>query len=133
MMLMLLLPVLAHADPAATVRGYFDALGKNDFPRALSLTAGEAQLRTAHMVGTLKQQAAAAKARVELKVKKVEVLPSPPPGADGTVPVVVQFDIDVVGKKWIFSRVARKLAGRAQFYVAAAEPSRIVAIEGRIE
>ena len=118
------------------MRGYFDALGKNDFPRALSLTAGAAQSRTEHMMGTLKQQAAAAHARVELKVKHVEVSQAPPEHlAEGLpVPVDVQFDIDVVGRKWIFSRVARKLSGRAQFFVACASPApRIIAIEGKIE
>ena len=127
--LLLFLP-LAHAQPTPeqTVRGYFDALGRNDFNRALSLTAGEAQERTARMVGTLQQQALANDAKVILKVKRVEVAPQQAP--DG--PVEVSFDIDVVGKKWIFSKVARKLNGRAQFYVDSDAP-KIVAIEGRID
>jgi len=121
-------------DPAATVRGYFAALGNNDFKRALSLTQGDAQARTEHMVGTLHRQAAAAHARVELKVKKVEVSPPAAQTADGTpVPVEVTFYIEVIGKKWIFSRVARKLAGRAQFLVASASPEpRIISIEGKL-
>jgi hypothetical protein len=129
LVVLLFLP-LAHAQPSAeqTVRGYFDALGKNDFNRALALTAGEAQARTARMVGTLQQQAAANDAKVILKVKRVEV--APPQEPDG--PVEVSFDIDVVGKKWIFSKVARKLNGRAHFYVDSDEP-KIVAIEGRID
>jgi hypothetical protein len=128
MALLLVLP-LAHAQPSPeqTVRGYFDALGRNDFRRALALTAGKAQARTAQMVGNLQQQAAANDAKVIVKVKRVDV--APPAQPDG--PVEVSFDIDIVGKKWIFSKVARKLNGRAQFYVDAFLP-RIVAIEGRI-
>jgi hypothetical protein len=141
-LLLALFAITAHADPsgdraadpAATVRGYFAALGANDFKRALSLTSGDAQARTERMVGSLHRQAAAAHARVELKVRKVEV--SPPAGqtADGTpVPVEVSFDIDVVGKRWIFSRVARRLNGRAQFLVASASPEpRIISIEGKL-
>ena len=122
-------------DLAEPVRGYFQALARNDFPRAISLTVGAAQERTEHMVGTLRRQAAAAHAHVELKVRSVEVSPpSRDQVADGEpVPVDVQFDIDVVGRKWFFSRVARKLSGRAQFYVASAAPARIVAIEGNLE
>jgi hypothetical protein len=126
----------SSTDPAATVRGYFEALGRNDFNRAISLTAGSAQQRTLRMVGTLKQQAAAAQAKVELQVKRVAVSHPPPERmAEGLpVPVDVEFDIAVVGRKWFFSKVARHLAGRAQFYVAAALPTpRIIAIEGKIE
>jgi hypothetical protein len=137
-----LLSITAHADstgaqaadPAATVRGYFAALGANDFKRALSLTQGDAQARTERMMGTLHRQAAAAHAKVELKVRKVEV--SPPAGqtAEGTpVPVEVRFDIEVIGKKWFITRVARKLAGHAQFLVASASPEpRIISIEGKL-
>jgi hypothetical protein len=134
--LCLLLPLGAarsQPDPATTVRGYFAALGRNDFQGALSLTEGAAQERTAHMVGTLREQAAAHSAKVELKVKRVEV--SPPANeaeANGTVPVEVRFDIDVVGKKWLFHKVARTLAGKAQFYVNE-DAARIVAIEGNLE
>jgi hypothetical protein len=117
-------------DAAATVRGYFDALSHNDFQRALSLTAGPALERTQKMVGTLRQQAAAAHARVELNVKRVEVSP-PQAVRTPPIPVEVSFDIDVVGKKWWFKKVARTLAGRAQFYVDGVAP-RIVAIEGRL-
>jgi hypothetical protein len=131
--ILLLFSMLAPAhsqsgpDAVLTVRGYFDALGHNDFQRALSFTAGAAQERTANMVGTLKQQAAAANANVELKVKRVDV--SLPVADNG--PVDVAFDIDVIGKKWIFKKVAKKIAGHAQFYVATDAP-RIVAIEGRL-
>jgi long-subunit acyl-CoA synthetase (AMP-forming) len=83
------------------------------------------------MVGTLKRQAAAAGAHVELKVKQVRVQTAQRRAEGLPVPVDVQFDIDVIGKKWIFSKVAKKLAGRAQFLVAGS--SRIVGIEGNIE
>jgi hypothetical protein len=127
----------SHAQPhgaGETVRGYFEALGKNDFQRALSLTVGAAQERTARMVGSLKSQARAADARVELKVRRLRVAERPERLEAGLpVPVDVDFDIDVVGRKWWFSKIARRLAGTAQFYVASSVEPRIVAIEGKLE
>jgi len=121
-----------HAQGAlsapSVVRGYFAALEHKDFHRALSLTAGAAQERTALMVGTLNREAAQHHAEVELHVTKLEVA-NPAPAPNGTAPVQVSFDIDVIGKKWIFRKVARRLTGQAQFYVAA---DQIVAIDGRI-
>lgn len=124
-----------QADAASTVRGFFDALAKNDFKRALSLTMGAAEARTARMVGDLRQQARDHHADVELKVRSLHVEPPRPEPLEAglPVPVDVEFDIDVVGKKWVFRKVARKLAGRAQFYVGGAGAPRIVAIEGSID
>jgi hypothetical protein len=121
------------SDPTATVRGYFEALAKNDYQRALALTQGAAQRRTATMVGALEKAAKAADAHVELKVRRVLVGPPPTRIEQGLpVPVDVTFDIDVVGKKWHFSKVARKLAGKAQFLVAGSA-ARILAIDGALE
>jgi hypothetical protein len=122
----LVLPIaVGHAqEPANLVRGYFAALEHKDFSRALSMTAGTAQACTANMVGTLERQAAEHHADVEVKVQRLEVgSPSNP----GMVPV--RFDIDVIGKKWIFRRLARKLSGTATFRLAASG-DRIVAIDG---
>jgi len=127
-------PLAARADgPCSTeaVRGYFAALDRQDFSGAIALTDGAAQTRTSQMVDTLKSEAAAHNARVEVKVKKVDVRSPGAPDARG-VPISVAFRIDVVGKKWCFSKVARKLDGEARFYVDPQHPDRIVAIEGRI-
>jgi hypothetical protein len=123
----------AHAEPGPTaaVRGYFSALARQDFSGAIALTDGAAQKRTCNMVDKLKSEAAAHNARVEVKVTTLEVQAPGEPDARG-VPVPVAFHIDVVGHKWCFSKVARKLDGQARFYVDPARPDRIVAIEGRI-
>ena len=134
--LLLLVPTVGRAQspptatPLAIVRGYFEALGRNDFGHALSLTAGAAQARTLRMFQTLKQQAAEHSASVELKVRALRIAQRPSAGT--TVPVDVTFDIDVVGHKWMFSRVARKIAGSAQFLVEPSAQRGIVAILGSI-
>jgi hypothetical protein len=114
-------------EPAALVRGYFQALEKKDFGKALALTIGGAKAQTQHMVGTLEQEAAAHHAEVELKVKKLDVQPH----GDGRG-VEVDFAIDVVGKKWFLHKVARKLSGKAEFKVAQ-NGDHIEAIDGNIE
>ena len=121
----------AETSPSAAVRGYFQALGRQDFSGALALTDGAAQTRTSHMVETLKSEAAAHHARVEVSVTHLDVRAPGAPEARG-VPVPVVFHIDVVGKKWCFSKVARTLDGEARFYVDPARPDRIVAIEGKL-
>jgi hypothetical protein len=121
----------AEANPAAAVRGYFEALGHQDFGRALALTDGAAQARTSRMVDTLKSEAAAHNARVDVKVTRLDVQAPGAPDARG-LPVPVAFHIDVVGHKWCFSKVARQLDGEARFYFDPARPERIVAIEGKI-
>jgi hypothetical protein len=76
----------------------------------------------------------AADAKVELKVRRLRVAEREQQLEAGLpVPVDVDFDIDVVGKKWLFSKVARKLAGTAHFYVASLDRPRIVAIEGNLQ
>jgi hypothetical protein len=129
-----LLPSVSRATSAPdTVRGYFAALEQRDFRRALDLTAGTALERTNHMIDRLASEAAAWHAQVEVKVRSLHVEPA---GAVGEqpVPVDVSFDIDVIGRKWMFRRLARRLTGTARFLVdeAAAQP-RIVAIVGRID
>jgi hypothetical protein len=134
LLLTLVAPVaLAHAEPnpCAAVRGYFAALGRQDFGGALALTNGSAQARTSTMLDQLKHEAAANHARVDVKVTRLDVRAPGEPDARG-LPVPVAFHIDVVGHKWCFSKVARKLDGEARFYFDPAHPDRIVAIEGRI-
>jgi hypothetical protein len=120
------------SGPCEAVRGYFAALDRQDFNQAIALTDGSAQARTSKMVHQLKTEAAAHNAKVEVKVKSLDVR-SPGSAEARGVPVPVNFSIDVVGKKWCFSKVARKLAGEARFYVDPAHPDRIVAIEGQLE
>lgn len=130
-------PLAAAAEPApsAAVRDYFSALGRQDFSKALALTDGAAQARTARMVHTLESEAAAHHARVEVAVTRLDVRAPGAPEARG-VPVPVSFHIDVVGHKWCFHKVARTLDGEARFYVdpsrANADGGRIVAIEGKL-
>ena len=121
----------AEAGAIAAVRDYFRALNRQDFGGALALTAGAAQSRTSRMVDTLKSEAAAHHARVEVKVTTLDVRAPGTPDARG-VPVPVAFHIDVVGHRWCFSKIARTLDGEARFYVDPARPDRIVAIEGRL-
>jgi hypothetical protein len=122
----------AHAEPADAVKGYFQALDRQDFSRALAYTDGAAKGRTSRMVETLKSEAAQHNARVEVKVKRLDVRSPGAPEPGRGVPVPVAFHIDVVGHKFCFSKVARKLDGEARFYIDPARPDRIVAIEGNL-
>jgi hypothetical protein len=126
--------VAAHAEAAPTdaVRTYFQALDRQDFGKALAICAGDAQQQTSTMVNKLRNEAAAHNAKVEVRVKHLDVRSAGSPEARG-VPVSVAFHIDVVGKKWCFSKVARKLDGQARFFVDPARPDRIVAIDGRLD
>src|SRR4051794_7204909 len=82
------------ADATGPVKGYFAALDRQDFSRALALTGGSAQARTSRMVQTLQQQAAEQHARVEVKVRSLAVR-SPGVAEPGRgVPVPVSFRID---------------------------------------
>jgi hypothetical protein len=129
-MLALVLPGRrAHASAPAVVRGFFAALERKDFGRALALTEGAAKARTANLVGTLHRAAQQHHAELEFRVKRLDV-DQPYASAVGATPVRVHFDIDVIGKRWIFRKVARKLTGRANFYVAA---NQIVAIHGKLD
>jgi hypothetical protein len=126
--LLLMMAKATAADPSALVRSYFEALRRGDFPRALALTDGAAQARTARMVARLRDEAAAKHATVELRLRQLQLALIPADG--GSAPVDVQFAIDVVGHKWIFSRVARRLQGHAQFLV---EDERITQIDGWLD
>ncbi len=118
----------AHAQcrlAPAVIRGYFAALERKDFGGALRLTTGGAQARTAHMLGTLERQAAAEHADVELRVRRLDLSPA------SVGPVQVTFDIDVIGRKWLFHKVARTLRGTARFLVR--DDGRIAAIDGALD
>lgn len=135
LLLAVLAPVAARAEaaPAEAVRGYFEALDHQDFQRALALTRGAAQRRTSRMVSTLQREAAAHDARVEVKVKALAVRAPGEVEPGRGVPVPVEFEIDVIGHKWFFHKVARRLEGEARFWVDPERPDRIVAIDGRLE
>jgi hypothetical protein len=118
----------AHAqEPTALVRGYFAALERSDFSKAIRLTQGAAQKSTEHMVGTLQSQAAQHHAEVELKVQRLDVRPN-----DDGQRVKVEFNIDIIGKKWVFKKVARTLAGTAEFKIAE-NGDHIEHIDGNLE
>src|SRR5689334_322838 len=120
----------AEAGPTDAVRTYFAALDRQDFGKAIAVTDGSAQTRTCQMVERLKSEAAAHNAKVEVRVTHLDVRSPGSPDSRG-VPVPVAFKIDVVGKKWCFSKT-RKLDGAARFYVDPAHPDKIVAIEGHL-
>lgn len=124
-------PLTAHADACSTVRGYFAALDRQDFTTAIAMTNGTAQSSTSQMVEDLKRQAAKNHARVEVKVKRLDVSVAQQAEARG-VPVPVSFHIDVVGHKFCFHKVARQLDGQARFFVDPSGSGRIVAIEGKL-
>jgi hypothetical protein len=126
--LVLALAASARAqEPTALVRGYFAALERSDFSKALGLTQGAAQQRTQHMVGTLQHEAAEHHAEVELKVQRLDVSPN-----DDGQHVRVVFHIDIIGKKWVFKKVARTLAGTAEFKIAE-NGDHIDHIDGQLE
>jgi hypothetical protein len=128
----LFLPAFARAgNPSVTVRSFFDALEHKDFDRALAFTGGDAALRITRLFQHIDAEAQAHHAQVEVKVRSLSIAERAPDDS-GEIPVEVSYDIDVIGKKWIFRKLARKLTGTAQFYVDASEP-RIVAIIGRLE
>ena len=98
-----------------------------------ALTQGSAKARTSSMIDRLKKEAAEHHVNVEVRVKHLDVRTPGPPEPRG-VPVPVAFDIEVIGKKWCFSRIALRLNGEARFYVDPARPDdRIVAIDGRLD
>lgn len=128
----LLLPSLARAGaPSSTVRDFFAALEHRDFPRALAFTDGTASGRVSRLLAHIDREAARHHAQVEFKVRSLRLSEGSPDEA-GATPVEVTYEIDVIGKKWIFRKLARKLTGTADFYVAENAP-RITAIVGQLD
>jgi hypothetical protein len=107
------LPQLTVPPLVATdmVRGYFDALRRQDRGALSAVTAGQAARDTGAMLDHIRGEAKRRRVDVELQLKDLAVSPS----AQGTVEA--KFDISVIAKKWLFSTVAQKLRGRATFYV----------------
>jgi hypothetical protein len=119
--------------PGEAVRRYFQALDHQDFDKAIALTDGGAKARTSSMIDRLKKEAAAHKVTVEIRVKHLDVR-APGLREPRGVPVPVAFDIEIVSKKWCFSRIALRLNGEACFYIDPARPDdRIVAIDGSLD
>ncbi len=124
------LPARANA-PTSTVRSFFAALERRDFGGALRLTGGAASSVIGTMLDKVNSEAARQHVDVELKVRSLQVTERGGDG-NGATPVDVAYSIDVIGKKWMFQKVARRLSGTASFYVDA-EPPRIVAIVGMLD
>jgi hypothetical protein len=120
---------VAGPSPSETVRGFFDALEQKDFPRALAFTDGDAAMRIADLLGHIDAEAARHHAQIELKVRSLRLREGVLD--DGVVPVQVRYEIDVIGRKWFFRKLARKLVGTAEFLVDGSAP-RITAIVGRL-
>jgi hypothetical protein len=120
-----LIPPPAHAQVAGqavpppiaanVVRSYFDAFRRFDRGALGRVTAGEANARTVKMLDTIKSEADRHNVGVELKVKDLHMTTAGP--VDSLTPVGVKFDIQVVAKKWFFSKVAKVLHGQATFFV----------------
>jgi hypothetical protein len=129
--LVTLAPPARASAPASTVRSFFAALERRDFGGALALTEGAAAGVITSMLDAINSEAARRHVDVELRVRSLRVTER---GADGSgqTPVDVAYDIDVIGKKWIFHKVARHLSGTASFYVDDRAP-RIVAIVGMLD
>ena len=123
---LLLVPLARAQEPTSLVRGWFAAVVERNQSRALALTEGSAAQRTADMLDKLKNQEAEHNAEVELKLQKLDV----EAGANDTVKV--EFAIDVIGRKWMFKKVARKLTGRAEFTLAESG-EHIARIDGNLE
>jgi hypothetical protein len=127
---------VVHSDvrspPGETVRRYFEALGHQDFDGAIALTDGCARTRTSSMIDRLRKEAAVQRVTVEVRIRHLDVR-APGLLEPRGVPVPVAFDIEIVGKKWCFSRIALRLNGEARFYIDPARPDdRIVAIDGSL-
>lgn len=106
------------------VRAYFSALADRDFGGALRMTTGAAMQRTRDILVDLERRAAERRAHVDLEVRQLDLRPN----GNGTVDA--RFAIDVIGKKWMFSKVARRLFGNARFYV---NDNTITAIAGDVK
>jgi hypothetical protein len=138
--LLAVLPCAAHAaqaggaasPPCEVVRAFFDALSHRQLERAVGLTAGAARARVVTLLNTIIRKAEENDADFAPQVRSLEVAEAEAAAGPAST-VEVAFAIDVVGKKWFVSRVARTLGGKVQFVVSRAGPARIVDIVGKLE
>ena len=110
--------VTASVPPAlatGVVRGYFDALRRQDRRTLSGVTEGNAAAYTTQMLDRISDEAQRQDVGVELKVRNLVMYAAPP--SEAATPVDVRFDIAVVAKKWFFHKVARVLKGHATFFV----------------
>jgi|SRR5579871_312366 len=114
-----------NALAAGIVRSYFDALRRQDEATLRKFTVGDAAKDTHDVLARIHAEAKQKDVGVELRLSSLAV--SPRVTADSsTTAVDARFSIDVIAKKWFFTKVARELRGRATFYVgnnAASDPS----------
>lgn len=134
------LPARAAAVPPSAAAGlverYFDAFRSQDQGRLAAVTRGPAADETRRMLQTLQDEARRRDVGVELRVQDLRIAPAAP-GPFAT-PVRARFDIAVVAKKWLMSKVARVISGEATFYVendrpGGASPPRIVDVQMRFD
>ena len=98
---------------AGAVRYYFDALRRLDDGALQAMTAGQATSDTRDILVQIREQARRANVKVELQLADLSVTPM---RSDGDNHIEAWFDMQVIAKKWFFSKVARELRGRATFY-----------------
>ena len=100
---------------ARLVNTYFHALGRQDAGALGAVTRGTAAADTRSLLQRIWSEAARRKVAVELKVKNLLIAPSSPVG--DTTRVDVDFDVAVIARRWIFSKVTREWNGHATFLV----------------
>ncbi len=121
--------IARSALAAGIVRSYFDALRRQDEKTLSRFTVGSAARDTHAVLSRIWDEARRHDVGVELRLASLAVAPRVS-GIDGTTAVDARFDIDVVAKKWFFSKVAQKLRGRATFYVGDNQPAEGAKIVG---
>ena len=114
-------PARAASVPPALAAGlverYFEAFRRQDAGRLDDVTRGPAATETRRMLRILQDEARRRDVGVELRVQDLRIAPAAP-GPTST-PVRARFDIAVVAKKWLMSKVARVISGEATFWVDA--------------
>jgi hypothetical protein len=96
-----------------TVRTYFDALRRMDERAVGAVTVGRATVDTQDVIDQIRAEAKRNRVGVELQLADLFVKPLRDPGATR---VEALFNLQVIARKWFFTKVARELRGRATFY-----------------
>jgi hypothetical protein len=100
--------------PTCVVRDFFAALEQHDFVRARSLTDGAAADLIAEVLAAIDREAAQKHVQVELQVRRLDLVVQPANRA-GQIPIDVEYDVAVFGRKWLIRHLARRLNGTVRF------------------
>ena len=124
-------PAQASAPPSgavAIVSHFFEAFAHLDSAQVTALTSGAASTDTNSIIDKIRAQARDKGVSVELRTAELRI--GRPCTLGAMARVVVRFRIEVIAKKWIFTRVARELRGRATFDVTGTPANRSLHIVG---